>query len=761
MKGLIKIIFGGIAVLLLVFVLLIAVVLVVFDPDDYQQLMTDAVFEQTGRTLVIDGGISIDTLPCCGVEVERGRLGNPENFPEGDFIRVESIRLGLRLWPLLVDQEIIIGDIELDGLELTLIRREDGSANWDFSTGETTAPVESTSDEATPLPPLSASGIKITDARLTFQDQMSGANYRLDDFDLQTGAVSFGKPIDIEMAFQATDVANELSLQGDLDLTVVLDIDPQTGAFSFGTPIDIEMAFQATDVANEIPLQGDLDLALALDIDAMTVAIENLSAEIGIEGAALPGDGVSLSAQTEAVDFDIDSGNLSIRNQRVAVSAIGAVVNLTANGTVIDGAPDLTGTLALDPVSPRQLLRALDQPDIETSDPEVLSSIQASANWALGKELLAIDNLDLRLDDTKIEGGLEINYLDQSGLNFNFVADELAIDRYLAPEQESATQEPSPGASDKPPGPTEVPVETLQGLDFSGHVRLGRLTMDPLLLENLHAEINASDGRIRLDPMTADLYGGRYNGAVTIDTAGKTPTVNFKQTVSNVQAAGLLTALADTSNIEGLLNANFTGNGVGRTDAEIIKTLAGDISFNLVDGVYKEVDVWYEIRRARALLKGQPGPKKSADPQTPIEALTITGRIDDGVFRSKTMVVQIPFLRLNGNGLLNTVEENMNFRFQASVHEKPVFPDGEDLAGLQGLMIPLTVTGAVASPSVGVDLGELAKSEAVKKATKKAENLLLDKLGLTESEEEDGTDKSKKEDARDLVKKGLRDLFGR
>jgi hypothetical protein len=125
------------------------------------------------------------------------------------------------------------------------------------------------------------------------------------------------------------------------------------------------------------------------------------------------------------------------------------------------------------------------------------------------------------------------------------------------------------------------------------------------------------------------------------------------------------------------------------------------------------------------------------------------------------MVVQIPFLRLNGNGLLNTVEENMNFRFQASVHEKPVFPDGEDLAGLQGLMIPLTVTGAVASPSVGVDLGELVKSEAVKKATKKAENLLLDKLGLTEPEEEDGTDKSKKEDARDLVKKGLRDLFGR
>jgi AsmA protein len=804
MKGLIKILFGGFAFLLVVFVLLAVFVLVIFDPDDYQQLMTDAVYEQTGRILIIDGGISIDMLPCCGVEVERVRLGNPEDFPEGDFARVESVRLGMRLWPLLVDQEIVIGDIGLDGLELTLNRREDGSANWDFPAGETTEPVETASGEAMSLPPLFASGIKITDARLTFQDQVSGASYRLDDFDMRTGTVSVGKPVDVEIEFQATDVANEMSLKGDLDLAVALNFDTTMTAIE-SVNADVAIEFQATDVANEISaqgdlnlavalnldtmmvsmenvnadvtvianemsVQGDLDLAVALNLETMMVSIENVNADVTVDAAALPGERLALSTQTETIGFDINTGNFAVTNQRASITAVGSTVNINASGKVTDGAPDLSGTLSLDPVSPRQLLRALDQPDIETSDPEALSSIQASANWVLGKELLAIDNLDLRLDDTKMAGSLQINYLDQSGLKFDVVADQLAIDRYLPPEQEPASQAASPGASDKPPEPTEVPVETLRGLDFSGHVRVGRLTMDALLLENLHAEINASGGRVRLDPMTADLYGGQYNGAVTIDTTGETPSVNFKQTVANVQAVGLLTDLADTSNIEGRLNASFTGNGVGRTDAEIIKTLAGDISFNLVDGVYKEVDVWYEIRSARALLKGESGPQKSADPQTPIEVLTITGRIDDGVLRTKTMVAEIPFLRLNGNGLLNTTEENMNFRFQASVHEKPVFPDGEDLAGLQGLMIPLKVTGAVASPSVGVDLGELMKSEAVKKAEEKAKakakELLLDKLGLTETESEEGqateaAPKPKKEDARDLVKKGLRDLFGR
>ena len=403
MKGLIKILFGGFAFLLLVFVLLAVFVLVIFDPDDYQQLMTDAVYEQTGRILIIDGGISIDMLPCCGVEVERVRLGNPEDFPEGDFARVESVRLGMRLWPLLVDQEIVIGDIGLDGLELTLNRREDGSANWDFPAGETTEPVETASGEAMSLPPLFASGIKITDARLTFQDQASGASYRLDDFDMQTGTVSVGKPVDVEIEFQATDVANEMSLEGDLDLAVALNFDTTMTAIE-SVNADVAIEFQATDMANEISVQGDLDLAVALNLDTMMVSMENVNADVTVDGAALPGEGLALSAQTDAIGFDINTGNIAISNQRGSISAVGSTVNINASGKVTNGAPDLSGTLSLDPVSPRQLLRALDQPDIETSDPEALSSIQASANWALGKELLAIDNLDLRLDDTNLQG---------------------------------------------------------------------------------------------------------------------------------------------------------------------------------------------------------------------------------------------------------------------------------------------------------------------------------------------------------------------
>jgi AsmA protein len=488
-------------------------------------------------------------------------------------------------------------------------------------------------------------------------------------------------------------------------------------------------------------------------LDTMQVSVSQVNADVAVTGPELPGEKITLSTQTEGVDFDVESGNLVIRNQRVSVLAAGATVKLTAGGTVSDGSPDLAGTFSLEPISPRELLRSLDQPAIETSDPKALSILQATANWSLGKEVLAIKKLNLQLDETNVKGSMRINYLDQSGLKFNFVGDQLAIDRYLEPEKE-----PAPKKKAATSGPTEVPIETVEALDFRGQVRLGRLTMDALLLENLDAKINASKGRVRLDPMTADLYGGKYNGAVTINVQSDPPLVKFQQSVAKVDAAGLLTDLAEVSNLEGTLEANFNGKGVGRTDKEIIETLAGDITFNLNDGVYKGVDVWHEIRKARALLKQEPAPPESADPQTSIEVMTLKGRIDKGVLKTNTMVAQIPFIRLKGDGSLNMAAENLDFRFQAKVHEKPVFADGEDLASLQGIMIPLTVTGAVASPSVGVDLAELAKSEA----TRKAEDLLLDKLGLSGSDEaSEGGEESKPDDARDVLKKGLRDLFDR
>jgi len=449
-------------------------------------------------------------------------------------------------------------------------------------------------------------------------------------------------------------------------------------------------------------LQGDIRSQAILDPDAMRVTLINLRADIDADGGDLPADGVALSLQTDEIIYDADTGSGSVDKLVARVSVAGAELNLTGDGTFTDTGADLSGALEFGPFSPRAVMRALGQVPMETADPAVLADLRGKAHWSVQQDQLLIDQIDIRLDDTDISGRAQINYPDQSGLQFDVTIGTIDLDRYLAPARENAG-----GVAAEPTEPTELPVDTLKALELDGHLRIERMKLNDLKLQNLDVAINAADGLIRIDPATADLYDGRYAGVIRLDVTGQKPSAAVDQSISGVQAGGLIADFADVRNFEGVLDARFNAVGTGRTSDEILATLAGDVSFDLADGLYKGVDIWYEIRKARALLKGKPPPQATGDPKTPISALAFSGRMADGRLTSERMVAEIPFIRLNGNGVLNLVEQNMNYRFNATVYDEPIFADGEDLSSLKGLTIPLTLTGDLAAPSVGVDLAEL------------------------------------------------------
>ena len=155
-----------------------------------------------GATLEIEGELSINVLPCCSVSLEETRLSNPEGFADSEFARVKSVKLGLQLWPLIVRQEVLVDDIGLDGLELTLIRRADGVANWEFESESSAVDddVESSEDNID-LSTLSIGNIRIRDAMVSYED--GDVAYRVDDFNLQTGRIRIGEPIDLELSLAA------------------------------------------------------------------------------------------------------------------------------------------------------------------------------------------------------------------------------------------------------------------------------------------------------------------------------------------------------------------------------------------------------------------------------------------------------------------------------------------------------------------------------------------------------------------------------
>jgi AsmA protein len=161
------------------------------------------------------------------------------------------------------------------------------------------------------------------------------------------------------------------------------------------------------------------------------------------------------------------------------------------------------------------------------------------------------------------------------------------------------------------------------------------------------------------------------------------------------------------------------------------------MSFELLDGAWEGTDVWYELRRARALLKKEEVPEPTLPARTPFSSVTASGPVTDGVFRNDDLLAELPFMQLTGNGSMDLPAATINYNMTARVFERPEFDEGataEELDEFTEAVIPLKITGPLASPSIKPDIQKMLKKEAEKEVRKR----LMDKLFGAEEEPADG-----------------------
>jgi AsmA protein len=247
-------------------------------------------------------------------------------------------------------------------------------------------------------------------------------------------------------------------------------------------------------------------------------------------------------------------------------------------------------------------------------------------------------------------------------------------------------------------------------------------------LSKLRLGVNARDGKVRFYPSEAAMYGGQYHGDIGIDATANVARVTLDEHVSSVNFAPLFKDLFQSNRVSGKGSANIKLAGSGRTTDDIMKTLTGAVDFNVADGALEGADLWYEIRRARALLKQQAAPERpSGPPRTPFSALTGTGAMKDGVLTNNDLNVAMQYLKVTGQGTVDLPRNSLDYRLVAAVLKIP--REGADTSQMQDLVdaqIPVKVTGALSDPKVRPDLEGYLKGEAKKKVEEKIKDKLKD-----------------------------------
>ena len=180
---------------LLVLIAITAVVLpMMVDPNDYKAEIATAVEQQTGRTLTIEGDISLSVFPWLGLDIGPTQFSNAAGFDEPSMARMEAVQVRVKLLPLLRKQ-LEVDKVRLSGLQLHLAKDKQGRTNWaDLATAaengearDNTAKQVSPGSGGSRLDSLAIGGIEISDASIHWDDQSTDSRYEVNELSLTTG----------------------------------------------------------------------------------------------------------------------------------------------------------------------------------------------------------------------------------------------------------------------------------------------------------------------------------------------------------------------------------------------------------------------------------------------------------------------------------------------------------------------------------------------------------------------------------------------
>jgi len=145
------------------------------------------------------------------------------------------------------------------------------------------------------------------------------------------------------------------------------------------------------------------------------------------------------------------------------------------------------------------------------------------------------------------------------------------------------------------------------------------------------------------------------------------------------------------------------------------------------------------MRRAEAVLTGQPAPEEGGPNETDFTDLAATVTLKDGVASNSDLALRSPLLRVGGEGSADLLTERIDYLVRATIVGTLTGQGGKPLEKVKGLTVPIRVSGGFDDPKYALDADQLLKDNLKAKVGEKREEL--------------------KQKAQESLKKGLQNLF--
>jgi len=219
-------------------------------------------------------------------------------------------------------------------------------------------------------------------------------------------------------------------------------------------------------------------------------------------------------------------------------------------------------------------------------------------------------------------------------------------------------------------------------------------------MRQLRTQLKLQDGRLTLDGLRADVAGGQIKGTTALDGTADVARWQADLRFDGIDIARWLRALhpgdeaSAPAYLTGEMIARLNATGRGRSTAQIVGSLNGKALLRLRNATLSHLAV-----EAMGLDLAQSlGVMVRGDRALPLKCAVVAMELNDGVMTARRAVVDSSDSTLLMVGNLNLNDEALDLR----VTVKP-----KDFS-LLSLRAPVTVTGTLAQPVVGIEADALA-----------------------------------------------------
>ena len=302
----------------------------------------------------------------------------------------------------------------------------------------------------------------------------------------------------------------------------------------------------------------------------------------------------------------------------------------------------------------------------EMANPSALTDLSIESRFSVDANALSDINNLIILDGQAIAIDLQIDQPNNK-LTTIVSADNINASNYL----------PKSGSNADNSGlfaPLAIPFALWHG-QSQVEMTLSSIKFNDFAVKNFYSNVFGNNRVLRLSSLNADLFGGQVNATGRLDMRSATPVFELQSSLTDIDLELALPAIADNSDLSGLLSLEADLQGSGNSSDEILSALSGGGQLTVLSPTYLAVNAEETFCNAAALFGGSPS-NRTWSKGTELETLSSQFSLNNGKVLIRDLETATGNLSISGRGTVQLLLKRYNLTANTRVNGTTTSPSG-------------------------------------------------------------------------------------